>query len=72
MDCPQWTGNQQSKFLIKSVKKSMNHVYAQYHAVMDILSSESDKGLWDTSSLDFIVVGNQTIGVNKISQPKTE
>ena len=36
----------------------MNHVYTQYHAVMDILSSESEIGLWDTSSLDFLIISN--------------
>ena len=41
---------------------------------MDNLSRESETGLWDTSSLDFVVVGNKATGEDKDGrspQPKT-
>lgn len=34
-------------------------MYAQCHVVMGNLSSESEIGLWDTSSLGFAMVGNK-------------
>jgi len=50
----------------------VKHVYAQYHAVMCSLSSKSDKGSWDTLSLGFAEVGNQSAEGAKRLQPKTD
>ena len=40
-------------------------MYAQYHVVMGNLSSESEIGLWDTSSLGFAMVGNKVAEEDK-------